>query len=56
MNKLAVRFNYGDSTNNKIFAQPLFYISENIRQALYKVAEDAEIHQMDCDEKIEKND
>jgi hypothetical protein len=36
MAKIAVRFNHGLSYHNRIFIQPLYYISEQIRQFLYK--------------------
>lgn len=35
MNKVAVRFNYTNSFYG-VFIQPLYYLSENIRQTLYK--------------------
>ena len=36
MSTISVRFQTGSKFQNKVFTQPLFYLSENIRQNLYK--------------------
>lgn len=52
MSIVSVRLNHGLSYHNRIFIQPLFYISEQIRQYLYKVSNNDSYNESKVDNNI----
>ena len=54
MTKISVRFDHGCSLF-KIFNQPLYYLSENIRQQLYKINADTIDKADNADNKADNN-
>jgi chaperone BCS1 len=52
MPTISVRFNHGLSYHNKLFIQPLFYLSEQLRQYLYKIGNKTAYNKLKIDDNI----
>jgi hypothetical protein len=53
MSTISVRFQTGSKFHNKVFTQPLFYLSENIRQRFYKINHKSEYNAEKLDDKLD---
>jgi len=56
MPNISVRFNHGLSYHNKLFIQPLFYLSEQLRQYLYKIGNKTAYNKLKVDDNISFGD
>jgi AAA+ superfamily predicted ATPase len=53
MSTISVRFQTGSKFHNKVFYQPLYYLSENIRQRFYKINHKSEYNAAKLDDKLD---